>query len=123
VAQDVGGAEVTADTRTFEPNPATLARTLRFVEDVLPSASGPIIYTKTCLYTMPPDRDFVLDALPGHPQVLMAIGAGHAFKFASLLGRTLAELAIDGATATDIAPFRFDRDILQMENPPRNFMT
>lgn len=123
VAQDVGGAEVTADTRTFEPNPATLERTLKFLEQVLPSMLGPIIYTKTCLYTLPPDRDFVLDALPGHPNVFMAIGAAHAFKFASLLGKTLSELVLDGTTSADISPFRFDRPLLQMEDPPRNFMT
>jgi sarcosine oxidase len=55
--------------------------------------------------------------------VFVAIGAGHAFKFASLLGRTLAELAVDGATRTEIGPFRFGREILGRENPERNFMT
>lgn len=123
VAQDVGGEEVTADTRTFEPNAATLARTISFLEQRLPAMVGPIIYTKTCLYTLPPDRDFVLDALPGHPNVFLAIGAGHAFKFASLLGRTLAEMAMQGTTPADIAPFRYDRALLRMENPPKNFMT
>ena len=123
VAQDVGGAEVTADTRDFTPNPATLECTLKFLAQVLPSMLGPILYTKTCLYTLPPDRDFVLDALPGHPNIFMAIGAAHAFKFASLLGKTLSELALDGATSVDLAPFRFDRPLLQMEDPPRNFMT
>jgi sarcosine oxidase len=123
VAQDVGGEEVTADSRTFEPNPAVLARTLRFLEQRLPGVLGPSLYTKTCLYTLTPDRDFVLDALPGHPSVFMAIGAGHAFKFASLLGRTLAELALDGDAAVDRAPFRFDRPILRLANPPKNFMS
>jgi sarcosine oxidase len=123
VAQDVGGDEVTAETRTFEPNPATLERTLVFLRRYLPGMPAGILYTKTCLYTLPPDRDFVLDALPGHPNIFMAVGAAHAFKFASLLGKTLAELAVDGTTGTDLAPFRFDRPILQMQNPPKNFMT
>jgi sarcosine oxidase len=54
---------------------------------------------------MPPDRDFVLDSLPEHPNVFVAIGAGHAYKFASFLGQILSELALDGQTRHDIAAF------------------
>ena len=56
------------------------------------------IYTKTCLYTLTPDRDFVLDRVPEAPGVVVALGAAHAFKFASVFGRILAELIVDGAT-------------------------
>jgi sarcosine oxidase len=73
---------------------------------------GPIIYTKTCLYTLTPDRDFVIDTLPEHPGVAVAIGGGHGFKFASLIGRILSELALDGRTERDLEPFRIDRPIL-----------
>ena len=58
----------------------------------LPGAVGPPIYTKTCLYTLTPDRDFVVDRLPDMPGVAVALGAAHGFKFASVLGRVLAEL-------------------------------
>jgi len=122
VGQDAGGREVTADTRTFDPDQAALGRVQEFLGRYIPSALGPIIYTKTCLYTLTPDRDFVLDAVPGHPGVVVAIGGGHGFKFASLIGRTLAELAIDGATERNIQPFRIDRALLKQANPPRNYM-
>lgn len=121
-AQDVGGEEVTAENRTFEVNPAALARVRAFLQKHIPKALGPEIYTKTCLYTLLPDRDFVIDALPGHPNVVLAIGSGHAFKFASLIGKILCELALNGSTASDIEPFKFDRPILRMENPPKKFM-
>jgi sarcosine oxidase len=121
-AQDVGGEEVTTDTRTFEPNPASFQRVENFLKQYIPTALGPVIYTKTCLYTMPPDRDFVIDAVPGYENCVVAIGAGHAFKFASLIGKILSELAIDGVTESDIEPFKIDRPILQMENPPKSFM-
>ncbi|MGQ0670019.1 MAG: N-methyl-L-tryptophan oxidase, partial [Actinomycetota bacterium] len=75
-----------------------------------------------CLYTMTPDRDFVIDELPGSPGVFVAQGAAHAFKFASVIGRTLAELAVDGRTGRDIAPFAIDRPILSMADPPTSFM-
>jgi sarcosine oxidase len=83
---------------------------------------GPVIYTKTCLYTLTPDRDFVIDALPEHPNVFVALGAAHGFKFASLMGKILSELAVDGATRHDLSPFRIDRPILKMANPPKRFM-
>ncbi len=122
VAQDVGGDEVTPETRTFEPNPAALARTEEFLRRYIPTMLGPVIHTKTCLYCLPPDRNFVIDALPGHPNVFLALGAAHGFKFTSLIGKILSELAVDGATGSDISPFKFDRPILQMKNPPRSFM-
>ena len=122
VGQDAGGQEVTADSRTFKPDQAALGRVLGFLERYIPPALGPIIYTKTCLYTLTPDRDFVIDKVPGHPNVLVAIGGGHGFKFASLIGRILADLAIDGSSERDLSPFRIDRPILQLENPPRNYM-
>ena len=120
--QDAGGQEVTADTRSFEPDQAALRRTVDFLGKYIPTMLGPIIYTKTCLYTLTPDRDFVLDRLPDFPDVVVGIGGGHGYKFASLVGRILAELAIDGRTDRDIEPFRIDRAILQLANPPVNYM-
>ena len=77
---------------------------------------------KTCLYTLTPDRDFIIDAVPGHSGAYAAIGAGHAYKFASVIGRVLSELAIDGKTPSDLSVFGFDREILRMENPPVSYM-
>jgi sarcosine oxidase len=122
VAQDVGGEEVTATTRTFEPNRAALQRVQDFLQRTIPGIVGPIIYTKTCLYTLTPDRDFVIDTLPEHPNIAVAIGAGHAFKFASLIGKTLGELVLDGQSVANVAPFQIDRPILLEENPPKSFM-
>ena len=55
----------------------------RLVGDVLTGAPR----STTCLYTLTADRDFVLDRVPDHPQVLVALGAAHGFKFASWFGR------------------------------------
>jgi sarcosine oxidase len=74
------------------------------------------------VYTLTPDRDFVVDTLPDHPRIAVALGAGHAFKFASIIGRLLSDIAIDGKSTFDLAPFAIDRPILTMENPPKNFL-
>lgn len=123
VSQDVGGVEVTADTRSYVPDPAYAARLDDFVQTYIPKAYGPPILTRTCLYTLPPDRDFVLSTLPDQPNVSVAVGAAHAFKYSSLLGRILSELAIKGETEHNIAPFAIDRPILTAEKPEINFMT
>jgi monomeric sarcosine oxidase len=121
-ARDAGGRPVTAETRTFDPDGDQVAAVEQFLGRFLPGALGPVLYTKTCLYTLTPDRDFVIDRLPGHANVWVAIGAGHAFKFASAIGRILSELAIDQATPSDIGPFAITRPILRMTDPPRNYM-
>jgi sarcosine oxidase len=122
VGQDAGGEETGANTRTFERDEAAFERVVRFLEGRLPSALGPVIYTRTCLYTLTPDRDFVLDTLAERRDVSVAIGGGHGYKFASVIGRILADLAVDGRSDHDLTPFRIDRAILQLADPPRTYM-
>jgi sarcosine oxidase len=123
-AEDVGGDEVTPATRTFERNEVGFVQLTDFLGRYLPGVLGPEIVTKTCLYTLTPDRDFVVDRLPEHPGVLVALGAAHAYKFASVLGRVLSELAADGSTpsAGEIAGFGIDRPILREANPVTSWM-
>jgi sarcosine oxidase len=111
-AQDLGGPEASVEDWPWGPDRERVERVARFCEEVLPGYTGPELYTRCCLYDMPPDRDFVVDRLPGHPRVSVCIGAGHAAKFAGLLGRILAELAIDGRTGYPVEAFRADRPAL-----------
>jgi sarcosine oxidase len=74
------------------------------------------------LTTLTPDRDLVLGPLPGHDRVLVALGAAHAFKFAPLLGRVLADLALGGGSEVDLAPFAADRPRLTMADPPVTYL-
>ena len=110
-AQDCGGAVTTAETRGFDTDPDALERLGSFVGGLLPGI-GPPHHTVTCLYTLTPDRDFVIDAVPGHPEVYVGLGAAHAFKFAPTFGRVLADLATTGGTSSEIAPFAMDRPAL-----------
>jgi sarcosine oxidase len=115
VAEDIGGRPTTAQGRTFLTDPDCLARVETFLAKRMPGAIGPPVRTKTCLYTLTPDRDFVIDRLPDHPGVVLALGAAHAYKFAALLGTILAELALDAgrrAPAPELALFALGRDAL-----------
>lgn len=109
---DVGGEVVTADTRTYDKNLLAHAKLVAFLEEHLPDALGPELYTKTCLYTMPPDRDFILDFLPDDPRVVIVQGAAHGFKFAALIGQIAADLAVRGETPFPIAHFSATRTAL-----------
>jgi sarcosine oxidase len=97
VGEDVGGRPTTATTRTFDPDLDCLDRAAAFLDRYMPGAVGGALKTKTCLYTVTPDRDFVLDRLPGHPAVFVALGAAHAYKFAALFGTWLADLVLGQA--------------------------
>jgi sarcosine oxidase len=76
----------------------------------LPASAGPIVSAKTCLYTMAPDEDFVIDRAPGHERIIVASPcSGHGFKFAPAIGQALAELALTGKTSFDLSRFRIGR--------------
>jgi sarcosine oxidase len=76
----------------------------------LPGADGALLAAKTCLYTMTPDGDFLIDRLPGHPQIIVASPcSGHGFKFAPVIGEVLADLATTGTTGHDISRFTLAR--------------
>ena len=62
-----------------------------------------------CLYTVTPDRGFIIDALPGRSGVLMASAcSGHGFKHSAAVGELLASQAI-AASSARAEPFRLDR--------------
>ncbi len=75
-----------------------------------PAANGQTMALRTCLFTNTPDEHFILDTLPGYPQVVIASPcSGHGFKFASVIGEILADLTQRGETALDIGLLRLDR--------------
>src|SRR6478735_8599309 len=80
------------------------------IADHLPTANGELLEAKTCLYTMTPDGNFLIDHLPGAPNVIVASPcSGHGFKFAPVIGEVLADLATTGTTAHDIGRFSLRR--------------
>ena len=75
-----------------------------------PDADGPTLDMKTCLFTNSPDEHFILDLHPDHPQVALAAGfSGHGFKFCSVVGEIMADLALGGCASHNIAMFRLSR--------------
>jgi len=82
----------------------------RLVGDLIPAAAGRIRQTHVCIYTRAPDEHFVLGLHPSASQIVLASPcSGHGFKFASILGEILADLATLRATDKPIDFFRPNR--------------
>lgn len=86
-------------------------RVLReFAETYFPDGAGPTMALKVCMFTNSPDEHFILDLHPRHPQVALGAGfSGHGYKFCSLVGEVMADLALTGSTRHDIELFRLRR--------------
>ena len=81
-----------------------------FTRRYMPLAAGPTLALKTCIFTNTPDEHFILDLHPGYPQVSIAAGfSGHGFKFCSVVGEIMADLAQEGNTRHDLSLFRLNR--------------
>jgi glycine/D-amino acid oxidase-like deaminating enzyme len=90
--------------------PEELAGVRAFLRDHLPDAAGPCTAASVCLYTLTPDRHFVIDRHPIHEGVAVAAGfSGHGFKFAPVVGAALADLVTAGRTDLPISRFAATR--------------
>jgi sarcosine oxidase len=111
-AQDCGGHPVDPHTRSGAVEPVAEGRLVDFVSGLLPAAGSTVVNSKTCLYTLTPDRDFAIGPLPHHDGIVVGLAAAHGMKFAPTFGRLLADLATTGRTDTDLTPFDVGRPAL-----------
>lgn len=102
--QDAQQNLMSPDNRTFVQSPEILKTLTGFMDTIIPD-HGQDLRTVTCQYAITTDRQFVIGPLERHPDILVALGNGHAFKFAPAIGRVVAELAVDGQTSDDISKF------------------
>lgn len=84
---------------------------LRFIDTYIPKAKGQVLDVKTCLYSNSVDEHFVIDCLKGTDgRVCFARGfSGHGFKFVSVIGEIMADLALKGTTSLPIGFLRANR--------------
>jgi sarcosine oxidase len=84
---------------------------LQFIDTYIPKAKGQVLGVKTCLYSNSVDEHFVIDCLKGTDgRVCFARGfSGHGFKFVSVVGEIMSDLALKGTTSLPIGFLRADR--------------
>lgn len=84
----------------------------QFGERYFPEGAGRTLDMKVCMFTNTADEHFVIDTLPGTPQVSFAAGfSGHGYKMCSVIGEIMADLAENGDTAHNIDLFRLQRHL------------
>jgi sarcosine oxidase len=104
------GGTVDPDRVNREPEPEDEELLRSFARRYFPDGAGPTLMLKTCLFTNSPDRHFILDLHPDHPEVAIAAGfSGHGYKFCSVVGEVMADLAEKGQSRHDIEFFRLGR--------------
>ena len=73
-------------------------------------ANAPVRESRICLYTQTPDEHFIVDAHPDYSHVVIGAGfSGHGFKFSTMIGKMLTDIALDGATPHNDSLFKINR--------------
>jgi sarcosine oxidase len=111
VAQHYGAPELMYPSEIERAiKPEDEERTRAFLREYLPLIDGPRRRASVCIYTLTPDRHFIIDLHPDHSNVALAAGfSGHGFKFAAVVGEILADLADNGRTQLPIGMFCIKR--------------
>ena len=110
VARHHTGETCTPTTIRREVSQDEIREVRGILEGNVPTVNGELLSATTCMYTNTPDGHFIIDRHPRHPNVILASPcSGHGFKFASVIGEVLADLACDGETKHPIEMFRLGR--------------
>jgi sarcosine oxidase len=108
-----GGVPTSPDTIDREVHEEEIGFLRGYLAEHVPELAGRCLDARACMYTNTPDEHFVISAHPGHPQVVIACGfSGHGYKFCSVVGEIVADLAIEGSTRHPIdlfSPARLNR--------------
>lgn len=100
-----------------------------YVAEYLPFLDPSPAIVETCMYTMTPDENYIIDNHPIHKNILFGAGfsgncfnfhlvsllkiklvfLGHGFKLAPVVGKLLAEIVIGRSPSFDVRPFSMSR--------------
>jgi sarcosine oxidase len=102
----LGGIPATPETIDREIHEEEIDLIRSYLAEYVPDLAGRCLGARACMYTNTPDQHFVISSHPEHPQVVVACGfSGHGYKFCSVVGEILADLATEGSTRHPINLF------------------
>ena len=93
------------DSRAEQVTARELKGVMTFIKECIPALKNLDFFSSICMYTLTPDGEFSLGALPDHENVFIAALAGHGFKFAPVLGEVLADMLVGNTPAYDVSMF------------------
>lgn len=98
IANHSGGDQTDPEAVDRVAHDAEAKQVLPFARQYLRGVTNQVVDSAVCLYTVTPDEDFVVDRHSEHPQVVIGAGfSGHGFKFATVIGEMLADLALESS--------------------------
>ncbi len=98
------------DTLLTEPTRQDEEMLRAFTTRYFPDGSGPTMSLATCMFTNAPDGHFIIDLHPQYPRISFASAcSGHGFKFASVVGEMMADLAEHKKNQYHTELFRLER--------------
>jgi sarcosine oxidase len=111
VATEQYETSTTADTVDRTVDPAESAKMYReHVKGRLAGATPRVAQAAACLYTVTPDRGFIIDRHPDQDRVFVVSAcSGHGFKHSAGIGNVVAEMTATGRSSIDLAPFSVSR--------------
>jgi monomeric sarcosine oxidase len=93
VAIHSGGDETNPDSVDREISAAERDEIVEVARMALHGVTGRVLHEATCLYTVSPDHDFIVDFAPGTSNVVIGAGfSGHGFKFTPAIGELLVQM-------------------------------
>lgn len=104
------GPEVDPDSRDKADDSWVIDKMKRYIARHFPELEAEPAIAETCMYTMSPDTDFILDRHPSWRNIIIGAGfSGHGFKIAPVVGKLLTELALNKSPSYDMTKFRIQR--------------
>ena len=104
------GEQTTARTIRRDVDDAEVQALRDVLDRFMPGSTGTVKAVATCMYTMTPDENYIIETHPEHPQVSYACGfSGTGFKFTPVIGEIMADLASSGESRHDLAQFSSSR--------------
>uniref|UniRef100_A0A8D3AXM5 Peroxisomal sarcosine oxidase n=2 Tax=Scophthalmus maximus TaxID=52904 RepID=A0A8D3AXM5_SCOMX len=104
------GSETDPDQRDKQTDRSDIDILQRYVARCFPGLLPEPAVVESCMYTLTPDRHFVLDCHPTYGNIVIGAGfSGHGFKFGPIVGKILCELSLGEVPSYDLSPFRIRR--------------
>ncbi|XP_041961554.1 peroxisomal sarcosine oxidase-like isoform X2 [Alosa sapidissima] len=104
------GKETDPDERDRQTDQSDIAILQRFIARCMPGLVPVPAVVESCMYTLTPDSDFVLDHHPTYRNIVIGAGfSGHGFKFGPVIGKILYELSTGQLPSHDVSPFKISR--------------
>ncbi|KAF3692523.1 Peroxisomal sarcosine oxidase [Channa argus] len=104
------GSKTNPDQRDMQTDRSDIDILQCFIHRCLPGLIPEPAVVEHCMYTLTPDRHFVLDCHPNYRNIVIGAGfSGHGFKFGPVIGKLLCELSLGQEPSYDLSPFQIRR--------------